>query len=356
MTGDIFSGATEGDDIRRLTALVQAQASRLAALEEKSHSAKQRSARRARWGRGLATAAAAAGVILAATASAAAAPKIAAGGGGLLTACYGTKTTVKFLNAPLRILDTRNLGGARPAGTTTTVDTTGAIPGAIGVIGNVTTTNSGAQGYLTVWPGGAQPNASTINYNVGWNIANHVQSGLANDGTFKIFNATATDEIYDVTAGIYAVTKGLRLIDPLTEACAADETLTTWNQVGPQGIQGIPGPQGIQGIQGPQGIQGVAGPPGVSGWHTVSTLPLPTTFGQTAHQFVQCGAGEKVFGGGAQVIGEGAGPFNVMLRESAPGTTGGGLIHGWYTSITNTEGFLGATHTFQLYAVCGNAN
>jgi len=348
MTADRYSGATEGDDVRTLTALVQAQASRLAALEAKSRSTKQRSA-----GRSLTLLAVAGGIVLAVSGSAAAAPSAPLGGGGALTACYGTKTTVKFLSAPLRILDTRNLGGARPAGTTTTVDTTGAIPGAIGVIGNVTTTNSAAQGYLTVWPGGTQPNASTINYNVGWNIANHVQSGLANDGTFKIFNATATDEIYDVTAGIYPVSKSLRLIDPLTETCATDELQTVWSIVGPQGPQGIQGIQGPQGAQGPQGVQGA---PGVSGWHTVATLPLPTTFGQTAHQFVQCGAGEKVFGGGAQVIGEGAGPFNVMIRESAPGTTGGGVIHGWYTSITNLEGFLGATHTFQLYAVCGNAN
>jgi len=354
MTGNTFSGAPEPDEIGRLTALVEAQASRLAALEAKSHSGKQRSARRAHWGRGLATAAAAAGVILAATASAAAAPKTALGGG-VLTACYGTKTTVKFLAAPVRILDTRNTGGPRSAGTTTTVDTTGAIPGAIAVIGNVTTTNSGAAGYLTVWPGGTQPTASTINYSVGWNIANHVQSGLATDGTFKIYNATSTDEIFDVTAGIYAVSKGLRLIDPGTETCAADETLTTWNQAGPQGPQGIQGIQGNQGAQGIQGPQGVAGAPGVSGWHVVSTVASPIVWGNTFRTFVQCPSGEKVFGGGGQVVQEGVGPFNVTIRESAPGTTGGGAINGWLTSMTNNDG-IGVIHFMQEYAVCGFAN
>src|ERR1700730_18798124 len=82
MTGDTFSGAPGVDEIGRLTALVEAQASRLAALEVNSRSGKKPFARRVHWGRGLATAAAGAGVILAATASAAGAPQTAAGGRG----------------------------------------------------------------------------------------------------------------------------------------------------------------------------------------------------------------------------------------------------------------------------------
>ncbi|TMD44911.1 MAG: hypothetical protein E6I86_15980 [Chloroflexi bacterium] len=194
------------------------------------------------WRRGLVIGAVVGGVAVIASASAMASPGRALRGSnavisasGALTACYGTKTTVKFLAAPVRILDTRNAtgvstAGARPAGTTTTVATSATIPGAIGIIGNVTVTGVGSPGYLTVWPGGTQPVASTINYGNGWTVANHVQSGLASDGTFKIYNATSTDEIFDATAGIYPVTKAVRLIDPATEACASDETQTYLSQ------------------------------------------------------------------------------------------------------------------------------
>jgi hypothetical protein len=194
------------------------------------------------WRRGLVIGAVVGGVAVIASASAMASPGRALRGSnaaitasGALTACYGTKTTVKFLAAPVRILDTRNAtgvstAGARPAGTTTSVATSATIPGAIGIIGNVTVTGVGSPGYLTVWPGGTQPVASTINYGNGWTVANHVQSGLASDGTFKIYNATSTDEIFDATAGIYPVTKAVRLIDPATEACASDETQTYLSQ------------------------------------------------------------------------------------------------------------------------------
>jgi len=198
---------------------------------------------RGQWRRGLVIGAVVGGVAVIASASAMASPGRALRGSnavisasGALTACYGTKTTVKFLAAPVRILDTRNgtgvtTAGARPAGTTTTVATSATIPGAIGVIGNVTVTGNASQGYLTVWPGGTQPVASTINYLGGWTVANHVQSGLAGDGTFKIYNATSTDEIYDVTAGIYPVSKAVRLIDPAaSESCASDETQTYLSQ------------------------------------------------------------------------------------------------------------------------------
>jgi hypothetical protein len=189
------------------------------------------------WRRGLVIGAVVGGVAVIASASAMASPgrllrgsNAAITASGALTACYGTKTTVKFLAAPVRILDTRS-GGIPAAGTTTSVATSATIPGAIGVIGNVTVTGAGTQGYLTVWPGGTQPVASTINFLPGWTVANHVQSGLASDGTFKIYNAVSTHEIFDVTAGIYPVTKALRLIDPAaSEACASDETQTYLSQ------------------------------------------------------------------------------------------------------------------------------
>ncbi len=355
MAGDTFSGP-KADDVRRLTALVEAQASRLAALEQNSISTKQRSARRAGWGRGMVLLALLGGVAAAASGSAVAAPNIVAGGSGLLTACYGTKTVVKFLPNPVRILDTRDgtgvaVAGTRPAVTTTAVQTNGVVAGAVAIIGNVTVTNTQA-GYLTLYPGGTRPLASTINFNSGWTIANHVQTGLAGDGTFQIYNVSATDIVFDALAGIYPVSKGLRLIDPVTETCAADETLLTWNQIGPVG------PAGPIGATGATGATGAEGPPGVSGWHVVTSVATPVTFGQTLRLFVRCGFGEKVFGGGGAVVGEGPGPFNVLIRESDPGSVGSGLTfaNGWLTSMVNNEGFLGATHTLQFFAVCGFAS
>jgi hypothetical protein len=327
MVGNDQAPALSSEDIRRFHALVEQQAGRS----------------RAGWGRGLVLLAVAGALVIAASASAAAGPTRAGKGAmaissGTLTACYGTKTTVKFLANPTRILDTRDgtgagYAGTRPGNTTTAVQTSSVLPGAIGVIGNVTVTN-GQSGYLTVYPGGTRPQASTINFQPGWNIANHVQSGLAGDGSFQIYNVVPADIIFDATAGIYPVSKGLRLIDPGSESCASGETQTTWNQTGPQGA---------------------TGPPGVSGWHVVSTASTPVVWGNTFHTFVQCPAGEKVFGGGGQVVGEGIGPFNVTVRESAPGTTGGGTINGWFTSMTNNDG-IGVIHNIQEYAVCGFAN
>jgi hypothetical protein len=53
-----------------------------------------------------------------------------------------------------------------------------------------------------------------------------------------------------------------------TASCGKNETILSWNMVGPQGAQGVPGPQGAQGDPGPAGPigpAGVAGPAGPAG-------------------------------------------------------------------------------------------
>ena len=359
MVGEIDATSAYAQDLRRLQALVEEQAGHIAGLQDRiSGATSARSARRAGWGRGLVLLAVAGALVIAASASAVAGSTraglggtAAVGAGGVLTGCYGTKTVVKFLANPVRILDTRDgtgagYAGTRPANTTTAVQTSSVISGALAIIGNVTVTN-GQSGYLTIYPGGTRPTASTINFQPGWNIANHVQSGLAGDGSFQIYNVVSADIIFDATAGVYPVSKGLRLIDTATESCASDETQTTWNQTGPAGPTGA---TGATGPTGPQGAQGAQGPPGVSGWHVVNTATQSVAGGTRLRQFIQCSAGEKVFGGGATVVGEGAGPFNMAIAESAPGTGGGN--NGWLTSIGN---FDAGAHNVQLFAVCGNA-
>jgi hypothetical protein len=79
----------------------------------------------------------------------------------------------------------------------------------------------------------------------------------------------------------------LYVIDNAVATCKAQDTLLTWNQMGPQGPtgpqgpmgpagpQGTSGPQGAQGPQGPTGSQGAQGPQGPTGGsHTyVTTYP-----------------------------------------------------------------------------------
>lgn len=45
----------------------------------------------------------------------------------------------------------------------------------------------------------------------------------------------------------------------ISDNCRRNETAISWNQIGPQGIQGERGPQGIQGEPGPQGPAGPSG-------------------------------------------------------------------------------------------------
>jgi hypothetical protein len=67
--------------------------------------------------------------------------------------------------------------------------------------------------------------------------------------------------------------------------------------------------------------------------------------------------GKKVFGGGAVVVTEGAGPFLVDLLESAPGTIGGGGVGQeqdlWVASVRNEDTI---AHTVGWFVVCAFAS
>jgi Collagen triple helix repeat (20 copies) len=51
----------------------------------------------------------------------------------------------------------------------------------------------------------------------------------------------------------------------ISESCRQSESVISWNQVGPQGPEGLQGPQGEPGLQGEQGPQGEPGPEGSRG-------------------------------------------------------------------------------------------
>ena len=84
--------------------------------------------------------------------------------------------------APNRFLDTRTMGGTLGAGGRKALQITGraGIPAdAVGVVMNVTATNTTDAGYLTVFPtGAAQPTTSSLNFVPGQTVPNLVMSKL----------------------------------------------------------------------------------------------------------------------------------------------------------------------------------
>ena len=114
------------------------------------------------------------------------------------------------LAAPTRLLDTRaGMAGCFAPGTAMIGATaymqpaTGAcsnIPAtAQAVVGNATTLNSLANGYLTFWPSDAtQPFIATSNYRTGITFNRHFTGGLGSDGAFKRYAASTTDLVIDL--------------------------------------------------------------------------------------------------------------------------------------------------------------
>ena len=112
---------------------------------------------------------------------------------------------------PQRLLDTRIgqtacfapstplIGGmetSQPARGVCTIDNT-----ALALVGNVTTVQPSANGFLTFWPSNAatRPLAATSNYQSGRNFNRYFSVGLGTDGAFKMYAASTTDLVIDVS-------------------------------------------------------------------------------------------------------------------------------------------------------------
>jgi hypothetical protein len=118
---------------------------------------------------------------------------------------FGAAGQAEYVEIPsTRMLDTRlpnNTGAKLAAGGTIHLPIVGQIvpPNARSVVLNVTATEPGAAGFLTVYPGNApRPPTSNVNYRAGQTIPNAVIVGLGPAGTIDIFSSATTHVIVDV--------------------------------------------------------------------------------------------------------------------------------------------------------------
>lgn len=106
------------------------------------------------------------------------------------------------LARPERVHDSRLSGGARPAGTTLTLDVTERpdVPDdATAAIYNLTAVDAAAPGFATSHPCDvATPEVSNLNYLPGGAVANTTVTKLSGTGQLCVFNLTATNLIVDL--------------------------------------------------------------------------------------------------------------------------------------------------------------
>lgn len=129
-----------------------------------------------------------------------------------VTGYYSPSSTQRFVpSAPFRFVDTRdryraelNIGtsGARlGTGQVLTIQVAGVrgVPAdAKAVSVNVTVTDAAGSGYLTAWPCGERPLASTANFTAGESVSNAAQLPLSADGRLCIFAQTAAHVVVDM--------------------------------------------------------------------------------------------------------------------------------------------------------------
>ncbi len=133
---------------------------------------------------------------------------------GYYTAAGGSGAQFTPLAEPTRICDTRDSGPANqctghtmPGNSTMTVQVTGlaGVPaGAKAVVINVTATNTTGGGYLTVYPSGARPLASNLNWAAGTTVPNLVIATLSSGGGITIYNSAGSTDIVIDVLGYYS--------------------------------------------------------------------------------------------------------------------------------------------------------
>jgi len=144
---------------------------------------------------------------------------------GYFTSAGGTGTQFNAEASPVRIVDTRCSASSPPSfcssedipsansglgplgpGQSMTVQVTGTAgvpPAARAVVLNVTVTDTTAASYLTVYPGGARPTASDLNWTSGETVPNLVIATLGSGGTVTIYNYVGSTQVVVDVMGWY---------------------------------------------------------------------------------------------------------------------------------------------------------
>ncbi len=133
---------------------------------------------------------------------------------------------------PSRSLDTRSGIGASTSplgpGGSLTLQVTGrnGVPAASQVSAvaiNVTAVEPTGTGFVTVWPGGAQPNVSNLNFVAGRTIANLVIVGVSSTGTINFFNEAGNTNLIGDVVGWFDKTGSAGLVfTPVSPVRAVD--------------------------------------------------------------------------------------------------------------------------------------
>lgn len=150
-------------------------------------------------------------------------------GGVCDTATVNVAVTTPLLNTvgPLRLVDTRpgyaqgaiSVIKALVGGTSLlTLQVAGAagVPdeGALAVALNVTSTQATGPGFITAYPCGVRPTASSLNFIAGRTVANNVVVPLSADGEICVYSNTPTHVIVDIS-GWFAIEAGFGPVGPV---------------------------------------------------------------------------------------------------------------------------------------------
>ncbi len=133
---------------------------------------------------------------------------------GYYTPAGGNGTQFNPLTTPTRVCDTRQVAPANqcsgktlPTAGTLTVQVTGlaGVPaGAVAAVVSVTATDTSAPSYLTVYPGGVRPLASSLNWTAGQTVPNLVIATLSATGSLTVYNDQGTTDLVIDVLGWYS--------------------------------------------------------------------------------------------------------------------------------------------------------
>ncbi len=133
---------------------------------------------------------------------------------GYYTAAGGSGTEFNALTTPTRVCDTRAgqpanqcTGKTLAAGSSITVQVAGlaGVPQtAAAVVVNITATDTTSPSYLTVYPGGTLPLASSLNWTAGETVPNLVVATLSSTGSITVYNDQGSMDLVVDVLGWYS--------------------------------------------------------------------------------------------------------------------------------------------------------